>query len=185
MNTGSKDDIEKSGRATRAEPPSKRSGFSKAALLVAGIALSSCHGAGTTQAAREADAPPRSAVEEGRYTCEKPLVASEYDSSTRTESKVCTTGAGCSGFAERRSTTTVRVGDNVPDGPFTLRVSGIDSAGVDFVFEEPGIRDQMRLDYGKARRIGEYVLISTMKVERGPLPGTAKVVACQPLIPGE
>lgn len=62
-------------------------------------------------------------------------------------------------------TTTVRKGDSIR----TLgKVTAIDSKGV--VFNEAG-----RLDYGKERRVGEFLVTTTLRADKGTEPGTAKI----------
>lgn len=161
-----------------------KSGFAKAALLAAGIALSSCHSTATIQqpprpAAVSATGSGGAAVA-GESTCERELVATQQDSSITVQAQVCHPDVGCTVLDERRNTATVRVGHRMLFGGFTIRVAGIDSAGVDFIFEGPGLPDSLRLEYGKVQTIGEFVLVSAMRVEPGHQPGTVRIIDCQP-----
>ncbi|HSB46415.1 MAG TPA: hypothetical protein VLD37_00250 [Candidatus Bilamarchaeum sp.] len=39
-----------------------------------------------------------------------------------------------------------------------------------------------RLNYGQEWRLGEFVLVSTLRAERGTEPGAARIVMCDPVI---
>ncbi len=181
-------------QAMRKQSMPRKNGFAKAALFAAGTALSSCHSSNINQQPpRSADAtaisqrssPPDAApapLESGSYLCEDgDLVATRNDSSETIKKRVCFEGTDCAILEERLSTTIARVGSRLPFAFGAVRITGIDGAGVNLAFEGHDAPDPVRLNYGRQWRLGEFVLVHTIRAEPGPGPSAAKIVMCQPI----
>ncbi len=185
----------------RKQPISGKSGFAKAALLAAGIALSSCHSSNISQQPpRPADAnsisqrassqdavPASPPIETVSSLCEAgDLVATRNDSSKMVKQNVCYEGTVCAILEERISTTTVSAGSRLPFQPWSVRIIGIDGTGVDLAFDEGRQPlDPIRLNYGRVWRLGEFVLVQSIRAEPGPDSTSARVVLCQPIFPDD
>jgi hypothetical protein len=179
---------------------SQKYGFANAAVLAAGLIFSSCHSerpansqpthSVTSGASAHVSQPAASATnlaptEEYQTTCRERREATQSDSSRVIDTTLCSP-LGCFPAQETVSTTTVRMGDRLPFGePYALRVSRIDGSGVDFILGGPRPQDSelIRYNYGQESRIGEFVLVATLRAEPGTVPGTARIVSCMPVVP--
>ncbi len=189
----------KTAQSTRERLSARRSGFAEAALLVAGIALSSCHTSNISQPSRSVDSADATAItpradppdaapassESGKLCEDADLVATRNDSSETVKKRVCFEGTDCAVLEERLSTTTAGVGSRLPFAFGAVRITGIDGAGVDLAFEGHDAPDPLRLNYGRQWRLGEFVLVHTIRAEPGPGPSAARIIMCQPIFPDQ